>query len=564
MAGMNKPFEKNATQMRDLLLASEVFYSDKPAILVKKEESWRAYTYRRLRSDVEALGTELASRGLICKKLLIIGDNCYEWVLAMLASLSVGIVAVPLDKTLPQNELVSLCEYTEASCVLYSDNLGEIVSALPSSVEKLPFSSIEGLLEEGRRKLTSGMTEFLFPVIDENAPAVILFASGSATAPRGVVLSNKNLCFTVSRVPLVLGVNSSDSFLSLLPLHHIYELVCGLLVPLTIGASVAFGEGLHAIMKNMGEVHPTVLVTAPVIAEALYRKIQKMLLEGYGKRADASVAASNFLPKRLALPLKKRLFDEIHAAFGGSLRMVMCGGAPVGAHIIKGLHDVGFLAVEGYGLCEGSAVVTVNPPKAPRYGSVGKPLPDSMVDIYNTGEDGIGEIRVKNNGVMLGYFGDETATAEALRGGWLYTGDLGYIDDEGYLYVTGRKKNLLVSRSGKNIFPEEIEALLIKEDFVREAVVVGFINEKKRDYDLVAVVYPDREKLTESYGENYTVRDAECEIENVLEKVNATLPEHKRLEMFILRNSEFEKNSSRKIRRTGIAAEVAKEYQRRR
>lgn len=561
MAVMNEQIKKEPILIRDMLLASASVFADKPAILVKREEGFVAYTYRRLRSDAEALGTALAARGLVGKRLLIVGDNGYEWALALLASLFVGAIAMPVDKTLSAPDLSSLCEYAKPDLVLYSDSLFETVSALPESVEKHSFSSIDGLLEEGRHRLSDGASGLLSSDIDQNAPALILFTSGSIGAPQGVMLSNKNLCFTVSRAPLALGITAADSFLSLLPLHHIYELVCDLLVPLTVGASVAFGEGLHAIMKNMGEVHPTVLVTAPVIAEALYRKVQKLLLGAYGKRGDAEIAVSNFLPRRLARPIKKKLFEDIHRAFGGSLRMVVCGGAPVGAHIIKGLCDVGLLAVEGYGLCEGAGVVTVNPAFSPRYGSVGKALPDSTVDIYNIGEDGMGEIRIKSDGVMLGYFGDEKATAEVLRGGWLYTGDLGYVDEKGYLYVTGRKKNLLVSRAGKNIFPEEIEALLMKEPFVREAVVVGFINEAKRDYDLVAVVYPDREKLTLNYGEGYTVRDAENEIEGAIAKVNAVLPEHKRLGMFVLRENEFEKNSSRKIRRVGVAASVINEYQ---
>lgn len=552
------------TQFRDIIRVSASLYADKPAILVKKEETYRAYTYRRLRSDIEAFGTALVAKGFLGKKILILGDNGYEWALALLTALSGAFAAVPLDKTLSATDVAQLCQYTEAAAIFYSDRYPDSVSALPEGVTALPFSSFGELLEEGRRLQESGNDAFTAATPDENALALLLFSPGLSAAPRDVMLSGKNLCFTVSRAASALGVGKDDSFLSLLPLHHAYELVCDLLVPLSVGASVAFGEGLHAIMKNMNEIHPTVLVTAPVIAEAIWRKVQKMLSSGFSKLADTEIAASNLLPQRMSMPLKKRLFANIHRAFGGSLRMIVCGGAPVGAHIMKGLRDVGFLATEGYGPYECGTVVTLNPRNAARYGSVGKPLDDLILDIYNKGEDGTGEIRVKSEGVMLGYYKNEGATEEAIRGGWLYTGDLGYIDQSGYLFVTGRKKNLLVRATGRSVFPEELEALLMKEQFVKETIVVGFINEKKRDYDLVAVVYPDKERLADLYGENYTVRDEETEIENAVEKVNASLPDYKRIDMFVLRDTEFEKNASRKIRRAGVAASVTEEYFRKR
>ncbi len=559
MAAITESLQNEKRTVRDLFLASAAAFSDKPAILAKAEDEYRVYTYRHLRSDVEALAALLAAKGLVNRKMLIVGDNSYPWALGFLAALTVGVVAVPVNKTVDTASLSAICEYTSPAAVFYADALADTIPTLPEAVEKLPFSSLDVLLEEGRTLLDSGAIELSAP-LDENAPAALLFVSGSGLSPRAVSLSNKNLTFTALRAPSVLGLTSSDRFLSILPLHHSYTLVFDLLVPLSIGASVAFGEGLHAIIKNMGELHPTVLTASPLIAEALYRKVQK-ILSGYGKFTDAKISATNLLPNRLSAPLKKRLFDTLHRAFGGSLRTVICSGAPVGAHILRGLSDVGIVALEVYGLCESASAVALNPRRAPRYGSVGKPLPDCIVDIYNQGEDGIGEIRLKSAGVMLDYFENETATAETLRGGWLYTGDLGYLDEKGYLYVIGRKKNLLASRTtGKNIFPEELEALLRKEPFVRETVVVGFVNEARHDYDLVAVIYPDAERLFETYGENYTIRDAENEIAAALERVNATLPEYKRLDLFVLRGTEFEKTSSRKIRRTGIAASVEEEY----
>ena len=549
------------TLVRSILLESMAAFADKPAVLAKKDEGYRSYTYRRLRSDVEALGTEFAARGLLDKKIIILGRGCYEWVLSVLASLFGTSVAVPVNKNISEAELCRIAKHTEAAAVVYADALQSKVDALPQEVIKLPFSSFDTLLEQGRKKIRNGMGGFCSIPLKRNTPALVLFAAGNDTAelPRGVELSNANLCFVIKRVPSVLGVDSNDTFLSVLPLHHIYALMMNLLVPLSVGATVAFGEGLHTVMKNINEVRPTVLVTTPVIAEALWRKVQK-LSQSHVKRTKASIVASNLLPQKLGTPLKKKVFSDIHNAFGGSLGLIVTGGAPIGEPVMRGLADVGFRALECYSLCEGSAIVTLNSPNAPRYGSVGLALPDSLVDIYNVGEDGTGEIRIQSDAVMLGYFRDQEKTNQVKRGNWLYTGDLGRMDKDGYLYITGRKANVMVSATGKNIFPEELESLLQQQPFVREAVVVGFINEKKRDYDLVAVVFPDHEKLTECYGENYTVADIDAEVGNAVNKVNASLPQYKHIDYFVLRKNEFEKTGARKIRRTGISASIEQEY----
>ena len=563
MASFTEKKREYPGQIREMLRVSASQFADKPAILAKTGGEYRAYTYRRLQSDVKALGTALAAKGLCGKKLALLGENGYEWVLILLAALCGDFVAVPIDKALPPMDVAQLCQYAEASAVFYADGYPESVMALGENTEAYPFSSIEALLEEGRRLQTAG--EGSFPAArDADAPALLLFSQAKTDAPRDTLLSDKNLCFTATRAAAAMGLGGKDTLLSLLPLHYAYELTLGLLAPLAAGATVAFGDGLQAIMKNLGEVHPTALVTTPILAEALWRKAHKMLEAGYGKLGAAEVKASGILPKRLALSLRKKLFGEIHAAFGGSLRLVLCGGAPVSRQVIKGLSDVGILALTCYTAGEGAMTVTINAKNAPRAGSVGRALDGAIVDIYNPGEDGKGEIRVKGDGVMLGYYKNEAATAEVIRDGWLYTGDLGALDKDGYLSLTGRKNNLLVRASGQNVFPEELEPLLAEQPFVKEAVVVGFVNEQKRDYDLVAVIYPDKERFAELYGANYTVADEETEVTNAIEKVNATLPDYKKLDCFVLRQTPFEKTASRKIRRSGVAGSVKDEYLRKR
>ncbi|MBE6662557.1 MAG: long-chain fatty acid--CoA ligase [Ruminococcaceae bacterium] len=559
MASFIEKTREYPRQIRDMLRVSASLFADQPAIVAKKDGEYRAYTYRRLQSDVKALGAALAARGLGGKRIALLGENSYEWVLILLTALCGDFVAVPMDKSLPPMDVAQLCQYAEAAAILYADGYPESVSALGECTEALPFSSVETLLEEGRRLQSAGKASF--PTARaEGEPALLLFSQAKTDAPRDALLSDENLCFTATRAAEAMGLSDKDSLLSLLPLHYAYELILGLLAPLSVGASVAFGDGLHAIMKNLGELHPTALVTTPILAEALWRKAQKMLTEGYGKLGTAEVKASGILPKKLALPLRKKLFAQIHAAFGGSLRLLLCGGAPTSSQVMKGLSDIGILALTCYTALEGAMTVTVNAKNAPRAESVGRTLDGAIVDVYNKGEDGKGEIRVKGDGVMLGYYKNDAATAEVIRDGWLYTGDLGYLDKDGYLYLTGRKKNLLVRASGKNVFPEELEPLLTEQPFVKEAVVLGFVNEQKRDYDLVAVLYPDKERFAALYGENYTVADEETEMANALEKVNATLPDHKKLDTFVLRQTPFEKTASRKIRRTSIAESVKDEY----
>lgn len=562
MSAFTQQSPKTPELVRDMLLAAAGAFGDKPAILAGGKDGYRAYPYRRLRSDIEALGTELMACGLEGKKLLILGDNGYGWVLSVLTALCGSGIAVPLDKTLSAGEVAHLADFTDAAAILYSDRLEAATSLLPDSVRRIPFSSFATLLEQGRGKINSGITDFIRLELDADAPALFAFTSGTAFSPKAAMLSNANLCYDIRQTLMLLCPDSTDSFLSVLPLHHVYELVCGLLLPLSVGASIAYGEGLGSLIRNMNEVHPTTLVTVPVVVEALAAKVREAKRAEGNKKTEVGIVTTNFLPFPAAYAVKKKLFAGIHKLFGGNLSHVVCGGSPVDEQALQTLCDVGILAVEGYGLCECSPVVAVNPIGSFRTGSVGVGLPDSTIDIYNIQEDGTGEIRVKGKNVMLGYYKNPELTAEVIRGEWFYTGDLGCMDEDGFLYITGRKKNVIVKAGGKNVFPEEIETWLNRSPFVRESVVVGFINNKKRDYDLVAVIRPDYEKIIEVYGENYTASDVETEIETAVENVNAGLPAYKQIDMTILRREPFERNRSRKIRRIGVAPSVIEEYRR--
>ena len=551
--------ELSATLVRELFLSSASRYADRVAIRKKMDGAYTDVTYRRLRSDVEALGTALMGEGE--RKILIVGENCYEWALSYLACLSGAGIAVPVDMDFSPEELLKLAAFAEVSAVLYSDKVAEKLSALPAEVEKYAFSELSSLMEKGREVLDGNGASVFDRVIDKDAPCALFFTSASTDTPKGVLLSNENLCYTLRETAKLTDITEKDCFLSVLPLHHIFESTCTLLGGLSVGASVAFGEGLRSIIKNMNEVKPTVLVCVPMIAEALAKWIAADTRAHGEKVAGAVMAATGILPQKVALmAAKRKLFAGLHKKLGGNLRLVISGGAPVSPEVLKTIRGVGIATVEGYGLTECAPVVSVNPLSAFRRGSVGLPLPSSIVDIDNVQEDGRGEIRYKGGNCMLGYFKNPELTSEVKRGDWLYTGDLGYLDKDGYLYIVGRKKNAMVMACGKHVYPEELEGMLCRSPFVKEAIVVGFANEQKQDNDLVAVIYPDHGTLRALYGEIYTRSDVETELEAALAKVNESLPAHKKITTFLIRETEFEKHRSRKIRRTGVAESVFEEY----
>ena len=316
------------------------------------------------------------------------------------------------------------------------------------------------------------------------------------------MLSHRNICFNLSEMCQMVNIVPKDLFLSVLPLHHAYECTCGFLCPIYRGASVAFSEGLRYITKNMAEVHPTVILCVPLLLDTMYRKVwSNIRKKGLEKKVETMIKVSNAIPTAKArMATKKKLFSAVHTSFGGKLRLLISGGAAVDPEVLSGLRDLGIAAIQGYGLTECAPLAALNRDTYYMDSSAGLSTPNAILDIYDMQDDGTGEIRYKGDNIMLGYYQMPELTAEVIQNGWFYTGDLGYLDKNGFLHITGRKKNVIVTSNGKNIFPEELETYLCRTTFVGEAVVVGFINEKKKDYDIVAILYPDYERLKEAYG----------------------------------------------------------------
>lgn len=540
--------------LKKMLGTSVEKFADRPVFHEKIDGAWRMRTYREYGEDVNALGTELLARGFGGKRVIVTGVNCYAWVVTYMAVIcGIGVI-VPVDKEIPAEELANIAQVSEASLVIYGPKSAEKVEAVDPAIERYSFAKLDELIRSGKRRMAEGDRSYLDAIIDPDVMSALIFTSGTTGVSKGVMLSHHNLCFDIYEARQMLYCDEKDVCLSVLPLHHVYECTVGFLAQLWSGSSVAFSEGVRYISRNMQEVHPTIVLCVPLLLETLYHKlwlnIRKNGLEG---KVRAMIKATNAIPgERARMLAKKSVFRAIHKNFGGRLRIMASGGASIDPEILRGLRDLGLLAIQGYGLTECSPIAAVNRDTYYRDSSAGLAMPNVLLDIYDVQDDGTGEIRLRGDNVMLGYYNMPELTEEVKRDGWFYTGDLGYLDADGFLHITGRKKNVIVTANGKNVFPEELETYLCRNPFVAEAVVVGVMNEKKKDLDVVALIYPSRSHFEEIYGKTYTDEQVNAELTRAVDAVNATVQSYKRMVRFVVVAEEFPKNTSRKIKRMGL------------
>lgn len=540
--------------LKKMLGTSVEKFADRPVFHEKIDGAWRMRTYREYGEDVNALGTELLARGFGGKRVIVTGVNCYAWVVTYMAVIcGIGVI-VPVDKEIPAEELANIAQVSEASLVIYGPKSAEKVEAVDPAIERYSFAKLDELIRSGKRRMAEGDRSYLDAIVDPDVMSALIFTSGTTGVSKGVMLSHHNLCFDIYEARQMLYCDEKDVCLSVLPLHHVYECTVGFLAQLWSGSSVAFSEGVRYISRNMQEVHPTIVLCVPLLLETLYHKlwlnIRKNGLEG---KVRAMIKATNAIPgERARMLAKKSVFRAIHKNFGGRLRIMASGGASIDPEILRGLRDLGLLAIQGYGLTECSPIAAVNRDTYYRDSSAGLAMPNVLLDIYDVQDDGTGEIRLRGDNVMLGYYNMPELTEEVKRDGWFYTGDLGYLDADGFLHITGRKKNVIVTANGKNVFPEELETYLCRNPFVAEAVVVGVMNEKKKDLDVVALIYPSRAHFEEIYGKTYTDEQVNAELTRAVDAVNATIQSYKRMVRFVVVAEEFPKNTSRKIKRMGL------------
>ncbi|MBQ8357536.1 MAG: AMP-binding protein [Clostridia bacterium] len=546
---MTEPRETKLRDLREFLEDCARRYGTKSAFRDKRDGIYQDISYARYAKEAKALALMLSSRIAPGERVLIVGENAYRWALSYMATILLGAVPVPVDDAMRTRDMVAIAKAAGITAILYSPAERRKRKAL-TGVTAVCFDKYPALVTEGKRRLASGDYAVPAPALDPDGLATLFFTPGTV---KGVMLSHQNILATLRNMGEMMAIDTEDVFLSHLPLSHAYECVCGFLAPLYYGATVAFAEGLHSLLTNMREIHPTCMVTLPFIAEALYRKcmanIQK---EGREARVRRYIAVSEPVrPLSVRQAMKERLLARDRAYFGGNLRRMLILGGAMDASVQKGLRRLGVLAVQGYGMTECAGLAALNRDDRYRDGAAGLAFPGTMLDIYNAQPDGSGEIRYKGENVMLGYLNDPELTAKALNGGWYYTGDIGRIDDDGFLYILGRRQNCIETLGGRLICPEALERLLCQSPFIKEAVVVGTLNGETRDSEPAAVILPDETYAAEA--------DAEAAIDEWIAQINNELPLYQQIGCYALREKPFPKDAAGRVRRAAVAAEFAAE-----
>lgn len=576
---INKPhsnlYEKtNYKDIREAVQHGITRYADRVAFTLKekinKEVKYTDITYKEFGNQINELGTGLISLGLKDKKIAIIGPNSYEWVLSYTAVLFGTGIVVPLDKGLPAQEIEDSIIRSGADAIIFDSKYMDIINDIQNTgktqlkqyicmqnVEDNKFDSIENVRATGEEELAKGNTSFVNAEIDAEKASIILFTSGTTSLSKAVMLSHKNIASDINSMNSAEKLYNTDTNLVLLPFHHTFGST-GILLMLNNGVRNVFCDGLRHIQENMKEYKVSVYVCVPLLLEAIHKKIYAQIKkQGKEKTVNRAKKLANALLK-VGIDIRKKLFKEILDQLGGNMRFIVSGAAAIDKTVAEDFNTWGILTIQGYGLTETSPVLSAENEKFIRPGSVGIPLPDMEVKIDNPNEDGIGEIIAKGPNVMLGYYNNEEATNQVLIDGWYHTGDLGYIDKQGYIFITGRKKNVIVLKNGKNIFPEEIEVLISKLPYVAENIVFGY--PKDDDYVLSAKIVYDENYVKQNY-KDYSQEQLEEMVWEDIKNINNTVPKYKHVKKFILTNEPMIKTTTAKIKKFEEVEKIIKEEQ---
>lgn len=562
---MKKAHEaKEFKNIREIIYNSVEKFGEHIAFIKKhqngKKVDYENITYKMFLKDINSFGTKLYEMGFKNKRIAIVGRNRYEWVLAHLTNLLGDIVSVPLDKDLQIDELENSFVRSKADIVVfdekYLDKIEEIKKRGKTNLQEyICMSNLDGykniynLVEEGQKLLEEGNNEYINAEIDNNKMSILLFTSGTTSKSKAVMLSQNNIASNVYAMQRVEGIYETDSNLAFLPMHHIFGSTC-IIMMLACGVRTSFPDGLRYVAQNLKEYEISVFVGVPLLVEAIYNRIQKEIeKQGKTKLIKTAIKISNLLLK-LHIDIRRKLFKQVIEQLGGKLRFVISGGAALDPVVEKGFVDLGIQMVQGYGLTETSPVIAAENDFKTKFGSIGVPMENVTVEFANQDENGIGELRVKGPNVMLGYYENEEETNNVIKDGWFYTGDLGYKDKDGFIFLTGRQKNMIVLKNGKKIFPEEIETLVNRIDLVEECIVFGMPDEKdKNDLKLSVKVVYNKDEVKSKYGDI-----SEEEIKNIIwtrikNEVNTTVPRYKHITNMILTDKELIKTTTKKVKR---------------
>jgi len=550
------------TSVRDMLFKSAGEFSDKIALEDLSETPIRKVTFNQLLENVLKFGSSLNKLNLPERThIAIIGENRVQWGIAYLTGMVFDYVVVPIDRNLPEQDIINIIHESEAEAIIFTNTYDELMRDKKNLLKRLKIFINMDLPSE--KDGFYSMTELIYkgklidkaslPALNPDELAEINFTSGSLGRAKGVMLSQKNIAENLMSMTSMIEITEKDRFLSVLPIHHTYECTCGFLCPLFRGASAHYARSLKTVVEDMQRVKPTILLSVPLMYDKMFKKIYKTINEDKIKSrvVPPLIKLTNLAGKIGWKSSKKLVFKELHHQFGGSIRLFIAGAAAPDPKVAKGLREFGFNFVQGYGLTETSPILTLNQINKFKDMAAGIPLKNVHLKINEPNSEGIGEILAEGPNIMLGYYKNQQLTKEVFEGDWFKTGDLGYIDSDGFLHIVGRKKNVIISRTGENVYPEEIEDVLNRSPFIRESLVYGEEDEK-HDEIIAAQIVADADAFIE-YAEqnnveinNNLIREI---IEGELKNVNKQLPLHKQVRKFYIRTEEFEKTTTQKIKR---------------
>ena len=532
---------------------------------IKKEDKSVEYinhTYQNLLDDINSFGTALYKLGAKGKRVAICGRNRYEWVVSHLSNLFGGIVSVPIDKELQLNELEDSLIRSQVDAIVFDEKYEENISAIKQREKTnihnfICMGNIDGyikfddLLKEGKEQIQNGNKEFINNEVDSETMSILLFTSGTTSKSKAVMLNQKAIAANIADMLMVEGLYPTDTNIAFLPFHHIFGST-GMLVMLAAGVKTVFPDGLRYIKQNLKEYGVSVFVGVPLLVNKMYENIEKEIeKQGKTQLINFATKISNFLLK-FHIDIRRKLFKQVLDGLGGKMRFIISGGAPLDKKVSVKFNELGVHLIQGYGLTETCPVIAAENDKYIRNGSVGFPMRHVTVEIVNKDKDGIGEVRVKGPNIMMGYYENEEATNKVLKDGWFYTGDLGYIDKDGFLFLTGREKDVIVMKNGKKVFPEELEILVDKLPEVEESFIYGMAQRGDKNNPMISV------KIV--YNKDAIKGKNEKELHDILwakiKEINKTLPPYKYIKNMILTDEPLIKTTTHKIKRKEELAKI--------
>ena len=561
---------KYVETIKEMIDASVEAFPDRVAYMYKDEhkEPFKTMTYAEFKAEQNAIGAALIERGFKGSKIAVIGENSHRWALSYYSVVcGVGVI-VPIDRNLEPGEITNLLERADVEAIFASPKLAPtvvplfdelplvkqvIIMAAPNDeVDELitdnRLITMSQLVAEGKELVAEGKQGYIDAQINADDLSTILFTSGTTGLAKGVMLSHRNLSQNVFNMSKYVHIPEAGRVLDVLPMHHVYEMTCTVMTSFYQGATVVICEGLKYIQKNFVEAECNIMLGVPLIFENIYRKIwTNAEKSGSTDKLRRAIGMSMKLDLRNNRAVTKRLFKAVHGIFGESLHLLIAGGAAIDPNVIAEFEAMGLPMMQGYGMTENSPIIAVNQDRYGKAASVGKPMPGTEVRIIDKDSSGIGEVICKGPSVMMGYYKDAENTAKTIKDGWLYTGDYGYFDEDGFLYITGRKKNVIVTKGGKNIFPEEVEYYLLLSDYICEVIVYGKPEEVKDDLICTAIMYPDYKALEEAGAEND--EDKYKLLKEAVEEANSKMPPYKRVKRIEIREDDFIKTTTLKIKR---------------